>query len=477
MIYWFAAPPLNQLFKPTRPSNAWLILLCSAGLLTIWPLPETIALRQALLAVGCIASLFFLRAYAAVIFSRAAWPLWVFLGFYLWLLLHLLFFSTSYDEQLYELQHVWMRCLSTIPLGLSLGMLLAYPQPLDHPNAQPRALALPAGNTSVLLLLIGFSGIALIGCGRYILEAWHTHQMINYEILYSFYKAKQPFVVGAALALPLSFILIIRGINRQMSKWWIVASLLIIIFSLFVTYFSNTKNGIAVFTLSLAVFIFNLVLKLQRRLRSILMAALVSMGIVSVSYVGIEMHLERNKAWGALIANFKIGVDIDYQNYWRNGAAHPVPINQYGEPVDVSTYERTAWFRVGLRLLKENPMGYGLLHHSFGSLALMKYPDFRKPIMSNRGATHSGWMDFALGFGFPGLLLLLVPLFAAWYRSLYQEGLWFSYTSWTIPIMSFAYLTTEVAGMHYTEMLFFMVAFFCGITLQYPKQHHQTHGK
>ena len=465
---------MNQLFTPTRPSNAWLILLCSAGLLTIWSLPETIALRQVLLAVGCIAGLFFLRAYAAVIFSRTAWPLWVFLGFYLWLLLHLIFFSTSYDEQLYELQHVWMRCLFTTPLGLSLGMLLNYPQPLDHLNARTRALALPAGNTGTLLLLIGFSGVALIGYSRYVLEAWHTHQMINYEILYSLYKAKQPFVVGTALALPLSFILIIRAINRQMSKWWIVASLLIIALSLFVAYFANTKNGIAIFTLSLAVFAFNLALKIQWRLRSFCIAVLVSVGIGSISYVGIEKHLERNNAWANLVANFYVGIDVDHHNRWKDSNLYPEnPINQYGSTVDMSTYERTAWFSVGLRLLQESPMGYGLLHHSFGSLAAIKYPDFSKPVGITRGATHSGWLDFTLGMGIPGLLLVLAPLFAAWYRSLYQNGLWFSYASWTIPIMSFTYLTTEVAVSHYIELLFFMTAFFCGITLRFPKPNHR----
>jgi hypothetical protein len=31
--------------------------------------------------------------------------------------------------------------------------------------------------------------------------------------------------------------------------------------------------------------------------------------------------------------------------------------------------------------------------------------------------------------------------------------------------MSLAYLTTEVAGEHFTEVLFFMTAFFCGLTL------------
>ena len=371
-----------------------------------------------------------------------------------------------------------MRCMLATPLGLTLGLLVICPQPPDHPNARPSALPPPQGNTGTLLLLVSFSGVALIGFSHYIIQVWHSHQFLNqlmsYQLLFSLYQAKQPFVIGAALALPLCFILIIRAINRQTSYWWILASLLSIALGLFAVYFSNTKNGIAIFALSLAVFAVNLVIKIRWRLRSVLMAVLVSGVIATLFYVGIEKHLERNNAWATLIADFKIGVDIDHQNYWINIAANPIPVNQYGTPVDAGNYVRTAWFRVGLHLLKENPMGYGLLHHSFGYLSMMKYPDFPKSITRNRGATHSGWMDFALGMGIPGLLLVLVPLFVAWYRSLFQEGLWFSYASWTIPIMSFAYLTTEAAGMHYTEMLFFMTAFFCGITLRFPRPHRQS---
>jgi hypothetical protein len=62
--------------------------------------------------------------------------------------------------------------------------------------------------------------------------------------------------------------------------------------------------------------------------------------------------------------------------------------------------------------------------------------------------------------------LVLIPLWVAWYRSLYQKGLWFLYASWTIPIMSFAYLITEANEAHFIELLFFMTAFFCGLTLK-----------
>ena len=350
-------------------------------------------------------------------------------------------------------------------MGLALGSILTNGA---APNVSVRK------NIVTLLLLIGLSGTCLIGFSRYVYVALQTHQLLNYDVLFALYKAKPPFVIGAALALPLSFILIIRSINHQESRWWLLPSLLIISLSLFAAYFSNTKNGIAIFALTLAIFTANVFIKIQWGWNRCALATIIGVIIFSLSYSGIEKHIEKNSAWSSMIANFKVGLDIDHQNFWKNGNVYPHPVNQYGTPVDISTYERTAWFVAGTRLLVENPLGYGLLHHSFGSLALEKWPDFHKPVGNLRGATHSGWLDFALGVGIPGLLLVLIPLFIAWYRSLFQEGLWLSYVAWTIPIMSFAYLTTEVAGAHFTELLFFMTAFFCGLTLQYPKSKHYS---
>jgi len=458
---------LNLNHAPTQSEHsneslfiAGLVLVCSLALLAIWPLPGTIALRHILLGLGCISSLIVIAQHQKLLFRWSSWPFWIFLGFFFWLLLHLIAFSNDVDAQLYELKHVWMRCLLATPIGLSLGIILTNP---SRTNMGKR-------DWVILLMLTGLSGTCLIGFGRYIYVALHTHQLLNYDVLFAFYKAKPPFVIGAALALPLSFILIIRGINLQGSRWWIFPSLLVIFFTLFAAYFSNTKNGIAIFALTLTLFLISLIFKIHWELRRVALAICIIAIISTLSYVGIKNHIERNSAWSSMIANIKIGVDIEHQNYWKNRYTHPQPLNQYGFPVDVSTYERVAWFTAGSRLLAENPMGYGLLHHSFGSLALAKWPDFYKPVGNLKGATHSGWLDFALGVGVPGLLLVLIPLFVSWYRSLFQEGLWFSYAAWTIPIMSFAYLTTEVAGEHFTELLFFMTAFFCGVTLQYQKK-------
>jgi hypothetical protein len=254
-----------------------------------------------------------------------------------------------------------------------------------------------------------------------------------------------------------------------MSRWWIPLCLCLIGLILFGDYFANTKNGMAIFTLCLTAFLINFLAKIEWSVKKLLAWIPLIAVILILSLYGIEKHIQSNSMWKSLVADTKVSIDIDHYDAWKNTVSNPpLPINQYGVAVSSGIYARAAWFAAGVRLLSENPQGFGLIHHSFGWLALAKWPDFYQPIGTLRGATHSGWMDMALGVGIPGLLLVLIPLGVAWFRALFHKGLWFSYAAWTIPIMCFAYLTTELTGAHSTEILFFMTAFFCGITLQYP---------
>lgn len=442
-----------------------LILLASAGVLFIWTLPGTIALRHIFLITGFIAGLFFLKDYLAIIFCRAAWPLLLFLSFYLWLLIHLLFFSSNFNLQISELLHVWMRCLLGIPLGLALGLLMIGTEASENAHSQLNYwLHISKSDINILVLLIGLSGVAIIGFGRYIFEVLNTNLLFHYDVLFILYKAKQPFVICAALVLPMAFILLLDAINHKRRALWIAISLSIIFLNLFTIYFSNAKNGIIIFIICLILFLYNLLSKLN--LNNIILPFLISLLIFCVSYFTISKHIQANGAWNSLITDVKYGLDIDRYDYWKDVSVYSAPIDQSGKKIDQSGYLRAAWFKAGILLLKDNPAGYGLLHHSFGALAIIKYPDFTKPIENLRGATHSGWLDLGLGVGIPGLLLVLIPLFIIWKRSILKpNNLLCAYISWAIPVLVFAYLIDEVGDSHFTEILFFMTAFFCGITL------------
>jgi hypothetical protein len=167
-----------------------------------------------------------------------------------------------------------------------------------------------------------------------------------------------------------------------------------------------------------------------------------------------------------LVADFKVSVQTDQHHYWKDKVS-PLPINEYGNTVSITNYERTAWAKASLELLSEQPMGYGQINHSFGAMAIKKWTDFHPPDGINRGSSHSGWLDFALGFGVIGIVLVWVPLCTSFWRARHAPPhFWQRYAFWTIPVIGFTYLTTEVCTGHFIELLFFMTAMFCGLTLK-----------
>lgn len=161
------------------------------------------------------------------------------------------------------------------------------------------------------------------------------------------------------------------------------------------------------------------------------------------------------------------GLDIKKNQYWKDPVKFPLPTYDDGSSVNGSGYERSAWFIAGVQLIPKFPQGYGLLTHSFGRLAKKEWPDFNRPqIGKTYVATHSGWLDMILGVGIIGIVFIWVPMWAAWRRSFCFDDIFNKYVGWSSPIVFLAYLISEVAGSHFTELLFFFVALCIGITLE-----------
>jgi len=469
--------PLSQPYIAPMWSN-YLALVCAAGLLAIWTLPGTIALRHLFMALGFIASLHILRQNYSRLNQKSAWPIWLLALFYAWLLIHLAFFSQEFSAQLSELRSVWARSLVSSLIGLSVGLLLSANNRLFSPQSQsqPKSAASSIGY-STLILFVGLSAPSWIIFGSYLVAMLQSGQGMLFDIyqfLYSLYRTKPAYVIFVTLSLPLCFILLLRAINHQESRWWIVLSLATILLTPFGGFFIGSKNAMIIFVLTAFLFLisvsFSFILSFKRSSkissslhssRSFVIFLLI--GIVAI--YSFQKHLERTSAWLVLSDNIQIGMDIDHHDFWKNREVFPRPTNASGQLVDISTYERTAWFTAGVRLLKENPLGYGLTHHSFGVLALAKWPDFYKPRGNLKGSTHSGWLDLGLGVGIPGVVIIFLCLLVSWVRCFKYNGLWFSYAAWAIPLMLFTYLIAELGQGHFLEILFFMTAFFCGLNI------------
>ncbi len=432
-----------------------MLLFSAAALLAIWPLPRSIGIRHLLLLIGFVASLVILAKNTWRLKHLEAWPVYLQFSFFAWLVFHLIFLSGSYEEQWHELTGDWIRNFLAASMGLALGITLSDPE--HQLSSRLQRIQQP-------ILIFGLSGTIIIFSTRYIYEVIQTSQWIHKDFYMTPYLGKTPLVIFGSLFLPVMFIKILSALRKTERPIWYLYGLLGIAATVLTYYFANTKNGFAMSVLVFGYFLLQVLtcnthIKTHRSSFYVLLLAF----LLVFGYV-VKKHLDSNPAWSNLVADYKISSQIEQHTYWKDRVS-PLPLNEHGIAVNGSTYERVAWGHAGLKLLQENPWGYGLINHSFGALAIQKWPDFRKPDGKNRGATHSGWLDFALGFGVPGLLLLWIPLLVSYIRARRRTDFWSTYAVWTIPVIAISYLTTEVCSDHFIELLFFMTALFSGLVL------------
>lgn len=420
-------------------------------------------LRNLMLLSGSIASSSILYRNAPQLLRKEAWPIYLLLGFFIWLIFHLVLLSGNFQEQWRELTGDWLRTFLASCIGLALGLLLSNPthqlSPLQQRIQQP-------------LLILALGGTVTIFCVRYAYEVIITGELIHLDFFMAPYLGKTPLVIFGGLFLPAMFIKINSALQRTESSDWYIYGVIGLMLTLFSFYFSNTKNGFAIFALLTGCFFLSFLFHTSRLKTHRKGGALLLLLCLCGFAYAVSKHLDSNPAWSNVIADYKIGIQIEKLSNWKNieDASIAWPLNENGVAVNGSTYARVAWGRAGLELLKENPLGYGQINHSFGALAIKKWNDFHKPDGKNRGATHSGWLDFALGFGLPGLLVVWIPLVVSYLRAKKRSDFWSTYAVWAIPVIAISYLTTEVCTDHFIELLFFMAALFSGLTLQKENQ-------
>jgi hypothetical protein len=448
-----------------RLSGTVLIFTASI-LLAIWPLPNTMGLRHVMLLTGSIASLFIVSKHLNEFRRLQAWPVYLLFSFFLWLVFHILVLGGNHEEQWRELTGDWLRNSLAACIGLALGIVLCNTDKYLSPRIQ---------RFHQPMLISGLAGTTAIFCGRYVYEIVQTGQWVHMNFYMTPYLGKTPLVIFGGLLLPVMFIKALSALQRTERPIWFLYSFVGLMATVLMYYFANTKNGFAMFALLLSCFLLSAV---RRRTNMQFYGLGLGVPLIVVFLIfgyAAGKHIETNPAWSNLLADYKISIQIDRHNNWKDNTS-ALPQNENGKIVDGSTYQRVSWARAGLELLGEHPLGYGLINHSFGALAIKKWTDFHQPDGRNRGSTHSGWLDFALGFGVPGLLLICVPLAVSYLRARKRNDFWSAYAVWTIPLLAVSYLTTEVCTGHFIELLFFLTALFCGLTMTGDRETSDANG-
>ena len=436
---------IHKFVATNIPLKSSLVAVVCA-ILFIWVIPNTIALRNVLLAIGAIVAIYIIFSGRQLFssFSNKWLPLLALILLYCWALMHYQFFSLDRTLELSELKSIWIRSLA--------GSLIA--------------LALPIcfyGNWRLrnYFFLFLFS-TPIINIALYFLACFSSGYVITpqeYVVDFAFKKIETVFfgslassVAAANLAYIFSDSSDVQSTKISRALIWVLGIALCFVSAVI----SNTKNGILiplfiVFLLGAYLLVVILKKRSNRRAGTFLLIGLI---VFSLGAWRIQSHFSTG-GWETLVSDVKTAIDVENQSAWRTGnPEYILPLNDQGKKVSGSTYMRVAWAVVGMRMIGRHPFGYGSIGGSYHGLLEMEKIDPGK-----HGQTHSGWVDFGLAYGIPGLVFLVGAFLAAIYLSPRADSLSGLQTFFIAATFLPLSLIAETAWKQYFEATLFFATY------------------
>jgi O-antigen ligase len=161
------------------------------------------------------------------------------------------------------------------------------------------------------------------------------------------------------------------------------------------------RNGVAVLALLLLVLgAFYLFERRKRLKKSVLLAGVFVLLVITLGGLGLAATAKQSTSLKNLIETVPIAWDTEHYKGWQDEKKYGLPVLPSGETVDPSAYMRIAWFKQGLLIIGEHPLGIGFGRNAYGHGLKAKYGE-------GTGHSHSGLLDLAIGIGVPGTLLWL----------------------------------------------------------------------
>ena len=446
-------------------SLEWTCLFCGVVLVLIWPLAGTIAARNIALVLGCLTGLAWVFCIRRKINLQMALPIACLLAVPAWLWIHYFFLPTDTAAQLYDLKGTWLRVILAVVMASSLGLMVA---------RRPKRM---------VWIWLAMAALALTTLGRFLLEIWRTHQWVVNDFRFPFkYKSAvvyfliYPCLLAYAL---LHYCLLSRDVARKISVGLSASVLAAICWADFIA--AHALNGVLVAgfmgMVLLVIYFIHSVWALKESTSShwlLLGSVIVILATAMTLFWQYDQKYEHKLE--NLVGDIQVAVQIKEHPQWRRDPQYSGPRNpsdEKGRVINESTYERAAWFVKGVELLRENPLGAGFSHLAFRYFMLQENPNL------GLYKTHSGWLDYALGLGLPGVLLTWLAMgLVGWQslRAISQRAVNTPLALATLWILGGIWLLwwpTEVSEREFIEYLFFMIALFGAINMpvgEYSRQ-------
>jgi hypothetical protein len=385
---------------------------------------------------------------------------------------HLFFLSNNYELQLNEYLTIWKRIFWGLPFAVGLGIVLGQScqKKEDHGNFRPfksllQAIFVAGIAAPTFIYLIRFGLIAIA-----VKFGWKLPEfLLLFPSHSSWHIPKMAYVFFCLPALALAcgqIIQVIQRPNRFLDLSFYVYAV-IILAVLIVFYLENTKNGFAY--ASLLVFITLIKILVDKKIKLNLVKGIILISTVLVIVFLAVQHFQQNASWKTLISDLKVAQRLDEIDAWKDYGARGYPLNDMGVTVSETNYMRAAWSQVVIKFIIENPLGYGLVFKSFGSIAKEKWPE------SRLDTSHSAWLDLTIGLGVPGVFLILLSGLVALINVRQLPAyFWKSTAFWLLISITLLMITTEISRKGYVEALIFLILWSTGLGLNVTRQEHQN---
>jgi len=435
----------------------WLVYtqcILFAILYGIWVLPETILVRHLCLIAGALLGVFVIFRNRTLVLTKPAIPIGLIITLFVWVIFHLVFLSRNPELQWYEFTTIWKRAAIGAIFAIGFGIAL-----------QSRNLTPKNKNRCWWLVYSGLALPTMIYWVKYVVTfsvSYFGFYAPDFLMLYQesakffIHKSAYVFFCLPVLAIALGRLKEIF-FGTHWPKMEIAIYGLTVIAVLLNFAFEKDRNGAMYALLLLAILAISSFIEKIKSLSSKNIIILFVLLLIPIS-IAIK-QINSNPHWSSIIDDAKIAIQIDRYDEWKYNGDKGYPINALGQTVSNSNYERIAWGTYGLRLIKQNPFGYGLVERSFGHLGKIQWPD------AKLHQSHSAWMDFTLGLGIPGFLLLFGAGMLAWKQSFNMHLPWKSIGVWGLGATLLLLFTTEVSQRVYLDALIFAILWVTSLTL------------
>ena len=429
----------------------WIVKIQCAIFAVLWSitmLPNVLIFRNMALISGAIIGLYVVIKKRDDLMTRRAIPLVIIGALFVWVTLHLLLIGKNHEFQWAEYQSLWKRAFLGSIFALGLGLSLA--------GAKKNYWA---------FIFAGICGPILIFYCKYLAKLFSLYfgfllpeaMVLSADYHHPYYIPKTSYVFYCLPALAIALGYLAKLLKSRDINWALIfVFTTVIIGVLGIFYLENIKNGfIYIFLLTLGFFfsIFRSESKVFS-VKSYLLLAILGFLIVWVVF----SNFRANDSWKSLVADSKVAIQMQPSEVWAK-SHFSYPIKADGVSVSPTNFDRIFYLKIAIPFITQYPLGYGLVHSSFGHIAREKYQ--YAPLIQS----HSGWVDLILGLGIPGAALLLMASVLAMIQISSVGSPWSIFGLWSLLSVVLLFITTEVFQKNFVDTYVWLVVMVAAIGL------------